>query len=251
MHVRRQLQPPLDELQSRPLRSPTPFDRPTRPRRYTRGTGDTILAGDAPFSGQALGLLFNLAVGGVHSGVDRATCLATLKTEQSMLVDWVRVYTKKVRQRRGRPPIHVVGAHSEAGATVVGGFGWGGGGWVGGGEPNQGGRGGDAAPVDSTSWGTFPGETSVESPVWLLVSYGCACIYAGTTCIMQCIAKAARCSGHCNSAHLCVLLLHADVPAPCPPSKCRSEQHCNAAAVCSATQAALRRSLPASWRLLH
>ncbi len=64
--------------------------------RYTRGTGKEILAGDAPFSGQGFHLLFNLAVGGVHSGVDRATCLATLKTEQYMMVDWVRVYTKKV-----------------------------------------------------------------------------------------------------------------------------------------------------------
>ncbi|PRW55989.1 glucan endo-1,3-beta-D-glucosidase [Chlorella sorokiniana] len=62
---------------------------------YTRGTGDTILGGDAPFAGQTFHLIFNLAVGGVHSGVDRATCLETTKTEKYMMVDWVRVYTKK------------------------------------------------------------------------------------------------------------------------------------------------------------
>lgn len=89
-----------------PLHTPQTctLHRPPLPRRYTRGAGDTILGGDAPFSGQALGLLFNLAVGGVHSGVDRATCLATLKTEQSMLVDWVRIYTKKVRRQAAANP---------------------------------------------------------------------------------------------------------------------------------------------------
>lgn len=65
------------------------------PRRYTRGTGGAVLPGDAPFSGQPFHLVFNLAVGGVHVGADRAACLETLKTPKYMMVDWVRVYTKK------------------------------------------------------------------------------------------------------------------------------------------------------------
>lgn len=64
-------------------------------RRYTRGTGGAILPGDAPFAGQPFHLVFNLAVGGVHVGADRAACLETLKTPKYMMVDWVRVYTKK------------------------------------------------------------------------------------------------------------------------------------------------------------
>ncbi|PRW33636.1 glucan endo-1,3-beta-D-glucosidase [Chlorella sorokiniana] len=63
---------------------------------YTTGNGDTIMGGDAPFSAQGFHLIANLAVGGVHSFADRATCLATLKTEKSMAVDWVRVYAKKI-----------------------------------------------------------------------------------------------------------------------------------------------------------
>ena len=40
------------------------------------------------------------SAGGKHSGAPRGTCLATLAQEQSLLVDWVRVYG-----RRPAPPL--------------------------------------------------------------------------------------------------------------------------------------------------